>query len=291
MATPFNVGLFGVQYARKHGIPLVASYHTHFDEYLRYYNLSFMEKWIWHYMRWFHRPAKKVYVPSQSTKEKLLHHRVHNNLEIWPRGVDHYFFSPAHYSPDIRHQYGQGKRILALYVGRLAPEKDVPTAIHSFLSLPKPVIKQTQLIIVGDGPLYSDLCQVNSPHITLAGFKQGRELAQLYASSDLFLFPSPTETFGNVVLEAMASGLPVIGANGGGVKHLVQEGQNGYLCPPRDVRAFRHALLKLVTEHGLRLQLGRNSRLLALQHSWTEVFQRLVESSQEVSERNHQASA
>lgn len=106
IATPFNMGLAGLQYGKKHNIPMVASYHTNFDEYVKHYHMPFLEKWIWNYMRWFHRPFSKVYVPSISTKEKIVQKGVHQNVDIWGRGVDTERFTPQKQNDEIKHKYG-----------------------------------------------------------------------------------------------------------------------------------------------------------------------------------------
>ncbi|MFD2628016.1 glycosyltransferase [Oceanobacillus kapialis] len=119
-----------------------------------------------------------------------------------------------------------------LYVGRVSPEKDIDIVLDTYYSLANHVKEDTHLVMVGDGPLYKTLYEQHQENITWTGFLEGEQLARVYASSDVFLFPSPTETLGNVVLEALASGLPVVGANEGGIKNLVANGKSGFLCEP-----------------------------------------------------------
>ncbi|MCZ0702292.1 glycosyltransferase involved in cell wall biosynthesis [Natronobacillus azotifigens] len=289
--TPFNLGIYGAHYGKKNNIPMVASYHTNFDDYLTYYHLQFMKKWIWKYMTWFHRPFEKVYVPSPSTKAKLLSKRMHPNIDIWGRGVDAIQFSPEKKSDKIRMKYQIQEKNIVLYVGRLSPEKDIDIVFDTFHSLPKELKKSTHLVIVGDGPLYQTLSTDHCKQITFTGFLEREELAEMYASTDVFLFPSPTETFGNVVLEAQASGLPVIGANAGGVQHLLQDNQNGFLCKPKSVNDFVTKTTTLLTNDQLRQDIGKKARAFALEQSWNRIFDRLIASFEDILEVKTRKSA
>jgi glycosyltransferase involved in cell wall biosynthesis len=282
IATPLNLGLYGLHYGKKHHIPMVASYHTHFDDYLRYYHLPFLQKWLWKYMSWFHRPLQKVYVPSESTKEKLLALSIHDRIEIWGRGVNHTLYTPEKRNNDIRRAYNIKQKKIILYVGRIAPEKEIDTVLNTFAALPKRWKEETHLLIVGDGPMLKALAAEKNENVTFTGFLEGEALAKVYASSDLFLFPSSTETFGNVVLEAMASGLPVIGAKAGGVKHLITHGENGFLCEAGNVNSFvEHTKLMLEYDQ-MRTSFGDRARQFSLTQSWDDIFARLIISYEEV---------
>ncbi|ARK31795.1 glycosyltransferase family 4 protein [Halalkalibacter krulwichiae] len=268
VATPLNLGLYGAYYGKKHQIPMVASYHTHFDQYLTYYNLTLLKQWIWKYMAWFHRPFSKVYVPSESTRESLVRKGVHDRIELWKRGVDHTLFTPAQRGAEVREKYQIKQKHILLFVGRLAPEKDVELAIQTFTSLPQTIKQDSHLLIVGDGPLLKPLStQICSENITFTRFLEGEELAKVYAASDVFLFPSATETFGNVVLEAMSSGIPVVCANTGGVKHLIQHGETGLMCKEKDLDSFVSAVTFLLTNPITRLRWGsKPAKMLCIIH-------------------------
>lgn len=281
IATPFNLGLYGLHYGKKRNIPMVASYHTHFDDYLDYYHLPFLKKWVWKYMDWFHRSFEKVYVPSESTKEKLLDKQIHEDIEVWGRGVDHQLFSPKK-ETNFKEKYSIRQKNILLYVGRIVPEKDIHMVLETFYALPVNVKKDTHLVIVGDGPLYSTLSEQHKTNVTWTGFIKGEALAQVYASSDLFLFPSATETFGNVVLEALSSGLPVIGANAGGVQNLVEDGVTGYLCEPKDTEAFVQQTTLLLEKRLLRESFSIAARNFARTLSWDEIFGQLTRSFNKV---------
>ncbi|WP_166241263.1 glycosyltransferase family 4 protein [Paenibacillus turpanensis] len=279
VATPFNLGLYGVHYAKKHRIPLVASYHTHFDQYLAHYRLEWLEAMLWRYMLWFHQDCRKVYVPSHSTLTHLQSKGFNTPLEIWGRGVDCSRFRPDVNQAQVLAGFeADPSKFTYLYVGRLAPEKSVSVLLDAFRQLPPEIAGRSQLLIAGDGPSYDEIAESlgESTQIKLLGFVQGQQLADLYAASDVFVFPSATETFGNVVLESMAAGTPVIGAKAGGVQDNVLHNQTGLLCPPGDVTAFRDAMVQLYRNAGQRLLMSAAGRAYAMQQSWPSIFDRLL---------------
>ncbi|ASA20476.1 glycosyltransferase family 4 protein [Paenibacillus donghaensis] len=275
MATPFNIGLCGLRYAHRHNLPHVVSYHTHFDRYLDYYRMRRIVPLYWKYMKWFHRSCDATFAPSQETIGAL-QEQGFERVKLWSRGVDCRLFSPARRSAEVRERYGITAPLLLLYVGRVAPEKDISTLAAAMRQLPESLQSQVHWLIVGDGPLLPELRTEAPPNVTFAGYKHGEELAQLYASADLFVFPSSTETFGNVVLEAMASGLPVIAANAGGVRDLVVPGQSGSLFEPRNPQALVEEICMLSSQPERLTALGAESRRLALGRSWEQVFDRLI---------------
>jgi glycosyltransferase involved in cell wall biosynthesis len=275
VATPFNIGLCGIYFSKKMNIPLVGSYHTDFNDYLKYYDMQFLSKALWKYMHWFHRPCEKLFVPSQDTFEQLKKHGF-TNLEIWPRGVDCSLFHPFYDKKAVRMQYGLSKKYLLTYVGRLAPEKDVDTLLGIAKSLPPKMNEQIDWLVIGDGPLRQALQREAPSNMVFTGYLRGEKLAEAYSVSDVFVFPSPTETFGNVVLEALASGTPVIGADSGGVKDIVKNGVHGFLCEPGNVREFAEMTERVLINDGLRVQLGHEGRNYALTQKWDGIFENLL---------------
>lgn len=243
VAAPTPLGIFGQNYAFKHNIPLVSSYHTHFVDYFPYYRVTWAIKWGWDYMRWFYNRTEAVFGPSNDTLSEL-RKRGFKNLELWPRGIDRTRFSPRLRSESLRKKLGLGKQKLLLFVGRMVQEKGLDELSHAALSLRKQGYK-FHLAFAGDGP-YRKVMEERLPLDHYFGFIQGKELSDLYASSDLFVFPSTTETFGNVVLEAMASGLPVVGAAQGGSVDLVKPGVNGLLAKPLDGDDFARQVKSLL---------------------------------------------
>ncbi|MDO7905939.1 glycosyltransferase family 1 protein [Paenibacillus sp. JX-17] len=286
VATPFNLGLYGASYASKNHLPLVASYHTHFDRYLNYYHLKWMTPTLWKYMLWFHRKCERIYVPSRSTLESL-RARGFRSLEIWGRGMDTDQFHPGADRHEIWERWGvDAKQFIILYVGRLAPEKGIDLLLETYHHLPDPIRDHCHLVVAGAGPLYRTIASADADgrirRITWTGFVQGDALQELYAAADVFLFPSATETFGNVVLEAMASGTAVIGASEGGVGDMIEHGRTGWLCPAGDREAFVDAVVKLYEDEELRRQLAEAGHEYSRQQSWDAIFGRLLDSYYEV---------
>ncbi|MFD1739256.1 glycosyltransferase family 4 protein [Bacillus salitolerans] len=275
VATPFNVGLCGIHYAKKLNIPLVGSYHTDFDQYLEYYDLQFLSTLLWKYMTWFHRSFLKTFVPSQETKEQLRRHGF-TNLHVWSRGVDGSVFKPLESTQQLRQKYDIHEKYILSYVGRLAPEKDVDTLLGIMNQLPLALQHNVRFLIVGDGPSKADLERQVPTNVTFTGYLGGQELAEVYAGSDLFIFPSPTETFGNVVLEALACGTPVVGANSGGVKNIIKNGITGILCEPKKVSSFVHAIESLLSNDELRKNMQHEARTYALTQTWDSIFESLL---------------
>lgn len=275
VATPFNIGLCGLHHAKKHRLPLVASYHTHFDRYLQYYHLDFLSKWIWRYLQWFHEPCELILVPSEETKRELTK-RGFANVDIWTRGVDCHQFNPGKRSAQVRLKYKIKERYIFLYVGRVAPEKDIDILLDTIDRLPDEMQKNIHWLIVGDGPALDDVKKKQRENMTCTGYLEGDALAEIYASSDLFVFPSSTETFGNVVLEAMASGLPVVGAKAGGVQELVAHERNGWLCEPRNADAFVDRITRVLKQPKKLTEAGKNGRQYALTRSWEHIFDQLL---------------
>ncbi|MUG73552.1 glycosyltransferase family 4 protein [Paenibacillus validus] len=286
LATPFNLGLVGLHYAKRHHIPVVASYHTHFDQYLAYYKLQWMEPILWKYMLWFHQDCQRIYVPSRSAK-KHLEEKGLNFVEIWSRGVDMQRFHPFADRKEVlaARNLSPGKFVM-LYVGRLAPEKSVDVLMRTFESLPAHMRACSHLIIAGDGPLLKPLTEQygGDPDITFTGFQQGKALSDLYAAADVFVFPSATETFGNVILEAMASGTPVVGANAGGVADNIEHGRTGLLCAPGQVSEFVEAAHKIFTDRSFAQKLAAAGRTYSMKQSWDAIFAGLYDSCRKVAE-------
>jgi glycosyltransferase involved in cell wall biosynthesis len=275
VATPFTMGLSGVYFAKKFNIPLVGSYHTDFNDYLQYYDLQFLAKPLWKYMKWFHRSFEKLFVPSIDSFEKLNSHGF-KNLEIWPRGVDCQHYHPNYENEITRNRYAISEKFILTYVGRLAPEKDLKTLMKIAGSLPPNINEQVHWLIAGDGPLLAELQMATLPNMTFTGYLKGVELAEIYSATDLFIFPSPTETFGNVVLEALASGTPVIGANAGGVKSIISSGTNGYLCEPGNAEDFIKHIVQLLGNDLSRAQMAINARKYALSQKWDQIFEDVI---------------
>ncbi|MFC7373293.1 glycosyltransferase family 4 protein [Fictibacillus iocasae] len=282
VATPFNTGWCGLHYGKKSGTPMVASYHTHFDKYLAYYRLDFFSPLLWKYMRWFHEPFQRIFVPSAETQSALSSHGF-SNIHIWSRGVDCTQYSPSKHNASIREKYDIEEKYLFMFAGRLAPEKDLDTLTEIITSLPPPLQEEVHWIIVGDGPCFKEMKQrLRSSKATFTGYLSGEELASTYASSDLFVFPSSTETFGNVVLEAMASGTPALVADKGGVTGIVTHGETGMICESRNAQSFVESIQTVCAHKAFLEKMSTNARKYALSQSWSTILGGLLIQYEEV---------
>lgn len=281
VATEFPVGRSGLTWAQNEQVPLVTSFHTDFAAYLAGYGLGGFEAHAWRYLRNFHDCARTTFCPSTATRSQLLENGFHDRLRIWPRGVDSEYFRPDRRNEDVRHNLAPEADRVFLYVGRLAPEKRLPLLLDSFESV-RAALPRTALVMVGDGPSAADLRKRNVPNVHLTGYLTGDALADAYAAADAFVFPSDTETFGNVIVEAMASGLPVISVARGGVLDTVIPGENGILTAPGDAGEMAMAMHRMLEDDALRARLAAGARRSALSRSWQAVFEDLFASYHEL---------
>jgi phosphatidylinositol alpha 1,6-mannosyltransferase len=283
--TEFTIGLMGQRAASATGIPLVSSYHTDFGRYAESYGAPWLRPTVTGYLRRFHRRSVRVYTPSNVTRRELLDLGL-DAVEVWGRGVDASVFHPGRRSQTLRAELGMGSRFTFLYVGRLAAEKRVDFVLEAFrrasAMVPRGVI---HLILAGTGPCEPELRAAAPPEVTFLGFldRQTR-LPDLYANCDAFVFASLTETLGLVVLEAMASGLPVIAAPAGGVQDHLREGINGLTYDADDPSAMARAMVLLAGEYELTRRLSRAARRTAESLSWERELDRLDASYREVCE-------
>ncbi len=284
-ATEFGVGRVGQIVAGRAEIPLVSSYHTDFARYADAYGTSWLRGAVSSYLGRFHRRSRRVFTPSTISRQDLMRLGV-ADVEVWGRGVDAELFHPGRRSQAMRAALGMGSRFTFVYVGRLAPEKRAEQIVHAFRlaseSLPRGVI---HLIMAGTGPREAALRAAAPPGVTFLGFLDRRSrLPDLYANCDAFVFASVTETLGLVVLEAMASGLPVVAAPEGGVRDHLRDGRNGLAYPPGDVGAMAGAMVKLAEDWGLAQRLARGARRTAEALTWERELDRLDLSYREVCE-------
>lgn len=277
VVTPLGIGHAGVRYAKERRLPAVSSFHTNFDSYLKYYNMQHFEKYLWAFFKNFHNQFITNFCPSQDTLATLSKQGI-GNLAIWSRGIDTQTFSPlkrnAYFYDQFRRRRGH-KKIKCLYTGRVALEKDLDILLESIAIVNQDHQQQVEFFIVGDGPERKHL-QENAPNnVYFTGFLSGSQLTAAYASADIFTFPSSTETLGNVVLEAMASGLPIIAVSAGGILDNVVSGYNGLLSAPRDVDAFSRSLITLIDDCDKREQLAKQALESVQTKTWNYVFKQL----------------
>jgi glycosyltransferase involved in cell wall biosynthesis len=262
-------------------VPAVASFHTRFDSYLRYYELARLEKPAQRYLRHFYSGCEQVYVPSPSMATVLRDQGIATHLRMWGRGVDCALFSPARRDLNWRKSWGiQDQEVVISFCGRLVREKGLEIFAATLDRLIARGI-QHRTMIIGDGPERDWLAR-RLPAAIFTGFLTGEGLARAYASSDLFFFPSITETFGIVTLEAMATALPVVCADSTGSSSLVAPGHTGFLVPPGNIEQFASCLATLATDPALRTRMGRAGRIEAGAHDWDSVMWNLVGHYREV---------
>lgn len=276
VATEFAMGLAGIKAAGQLDVPVIASAHTDYQKYARRYGVGFVLRMGWIYLRWFYNHAERVLVPSRVYERSLNALGVHHT-GLWTRGVDPEEFHPRFRSEAYRSRFGVGPTdLLVTYIGRLAKEKDVRRLVAAWQAL-RAVRGNAQLVLVGQGPLEAELRARAIPGIHLAGLLTGRDLGEAYASADLFVFPSSTETFGNSLLEAMGSGLPAIGVRAGGVLEFAMHDRNAWLVPPHDTAALTAALERLMGDAALRVRLSTGALATAESRRWDQIYDQLLE--------------
>lgn len=265
VVNPAVLGLAGFSYARRHGTAVIASYHTHLATYAYRYGVGVLAPVIWRYVRWLHNQAQLNLCTSRPVLD-LLEGRGFPRVALWAPGVDSVLFSPDRRSAVMRERLtgGRPSETVLLYVGRLATEKSLETLAPALAELPG-----CHLALVGKGPARQQLeAAFAGLPATFVGPLEGETLAAAYASADIFAFPSCTETLGLAAIEAMAAGLPVVGARRGGVPDVVRDGETGLLFDPDAPGDLVRALRRLIANDALRDQLGRASRRRAEGWSW-----------------------
>jgi glycosyltransferase involved in cell wall biosynthesis len=270
---PVCLGAWGVLAARALGLPLVASFHTDLLRYVAGYRLGFAAGALAAWLRSLHGLAHVNLCPSTATRHELMEQGV-PRVGLWRGGVDSGRFHPEKRSLAMRARLSEGRpdQPLLLYVGRLAREKSVESLAWVMDALP-----DARLALVGDGPDRKRLERVFAKlPVYFAGFLTGDELAAAYASTDVFVMPSTTETLGFVALEAMASGVPVVAADAGGLRDVVRHGENGLLYDPRRRKAALAPIQRLLASRGLARELARMGRKTAENASWEGETLRLV---------------
>jgi glycosyltransferase involved in cell wall biosynthesis len=286
-ATPFGMGLAGRSCARALGVPLVTSYHTSFNEYAKFYRLGALSAPGWAYIRWFHNSGARTYAPTRAVVDELSALGF-DRLALWGRGVEARAFNPSFRDPAWRARLGAtDDTIVVAYVGRLAAEKGLDTALTAMHRLADRARGPTTedgrrdrrrivFAVAGDGPYAAHCRRAAPPAVQFVGRLEGQALSAFYASADLFMFPSSTDTFGNVLLEAMASAVPIIGADAGPTRELLAAG-GGIIVRRNDPDALAQAIVALADDPVGRAEMGARGVAYAATCSWDCVFDALIE--------------
>ncbi len=288
IATPDILGFTALHWARKHHKKIAATFHTNFVSYLAYYGLGAAESAGWRLLVWFYNQCDRTFAPTESMREELIRRGVSSPVSIWARGVDTERFHPSRRSElwRARHGFSMDDMVVS-FVSRLVWEKNVKLYADVVRRL-RTRHKNIKALIAGEGPAGEELRQM-LPDACFTGFLQGEALADVYANSDLFLFPSDTETFGNVTLEAMASGLPCLVADAPGGSSLVHHGENGYILPVDRPELFFEKAEELHQNPNRRRSMGKRStelaqeyRLVIIQKAFLEELQNMTGTLQTV---------
>lgn len=266
VSTPDILGTRAQTFAKRLGVPIVASMHTRFETYLAYYGLEWAVPVLNTHLRRFYRRSDHVLAPTSALVAEMKALRGDDHASVWSRGIDADLFNPA--KRDMAWRRTQGiadDDVVVLFFGRLVLEKGIDTFVSVIQRLEQQGVRVRPLV-VGAGPaaaLFDGL-----PATILIGHVAGEDLARAVASADVLLCPSTTETFGNVLVEAMASGLPVVSADAQNARSILTPGLDGFICPPVDVDAYVTVLARLIAEPGLRHTIGAAARRTSLTYSW-----------------------
>ena len=272
IATEGPLGWSALSAAQKLRLPVSTDFHTNFHSYSKHYGAGWLRRPILAYLRKFHNKAAVTLVPTESLRLELQAHG-YRNVEVVSRGVDTVLFNPSKRDMALRESWAaQPDTQVVVYVGRVAPEKNLPLVFEAYTAMHR-VNQNTRLVIVGDGPERAAL-QTKYPEVIFCGMRSGEDLARHYASGDVFLFPSMTETFGNVTTEAMASGLAVVAYQYAAAEALIRHGENGMIAPYDDPAKFIAAATLLAATPTQVHALGQQAYQTALTVAWDYVHQR-----------------
>lgn len=281
VSAPEFLGHAAVAWARKNGLPAVASLHTRFETYPRYYGLGFIEPWLIRRLTRFYNKFDRVMVPGNSIAELIQSWGVKTPVGIWSRGVDHARFNPQRRDLTWRRELGIADDVPAIgFLGRLVLEKGLDIFAEVARELTRRGVPH-KVLVVGEGPA-REWFAGQVPAAIFTGFQSGEALGRAVASMDVFFNPSVTETFGNVTSEAMACGVPVVAARATGAMDLVVEGETGFLVPPRDVTAYADAIERLARDAEMRARFGALGHQRMQAQVWPQVNQAVLDAYLEV---------
>jgi glycosyltransferase involved in cell wall biosynthesis len=273
LVTEGPIGAFGRSYARRRGLPVVTSFHTDFPRYAARYLGRHAVGPTRAWLRRFHRIAAVTQTPSEATRADLVRMGI-ERATVWGRGVDTGWFTPMRRSDARRAELGATGRAIVLHVGRLAVEKGVETLVASFTLARERLGDRVRFVVAGDGPRAAEVRDA-LPFARHLGFLDREAVANLYADADVFVFPSPTETCGLVALEALASGVPVVGAAAGGIPESLRHGLTGLLVPAGEPPAFARGIVDLVEDSEQRRAMGEAARAFAVGRDWARELEEL----------------
>lgn len=275
VATEGPMGWAAVQAARQAGIRIISGFHTNFHQYLSHYSLAALQTMAFRYLRYFHNQTASTLVPTRQQRDELADQGF-QNVGVLSRGVDSERFHPHHRRNELRRQWGVGENDLVLLcVGRIAAEKNLALALEAHRRLLE-LDNRIKLVLVGDGPELPHIRQ-HHPDVICCGMKRGQELAEHYASGDIFLFTSKTDTFGNVLTEAMASGLAVVSFDCAGAHEHIVHGETGMLAPLAEDSTWLQRLDTLIDSPHLLARIRQQAREYAEGLSWNRIVDDFIQ--------------
>jgi len=277
--SPCTLGFGAVKYAKEFNVPIVATYHTHFPKYPRYYNLTKLEKITWKLLRSFYNNVDRTFVPTRPILTELNEHEI-RGLDYLPNGVDTRLFNPLRRSEQWRKRFGGGEKPIILFVSRLVWEKDLAVLADMYCILRKRR-DDFEMVIVGEGHAREELREM-MPGAHFLGYQTGTPLAESFASADIFVFPSTTETFGLVTLEAMASGLPPVAAKVGGAVEIIEENKSGLFAAPLNAEDLAEKVNYLLDHPVYRMAIANQAVKRAQHYEWTRILDKLFASYADV---------
>lgn len=276
VASPDRAARQGAKWARDHGVPVLASVHTRFETYPQYYHVGFLKQALEAWLRTFYRRCDMLVAPSDGMVDVLRQQRMNRDIEIWSRGVDRAIFNSGVRDISLRRSLGITDDEVAIgFLGRVVMEKGLPEFADTMAELTRRGVPH-KVLVLGDGPAREWLAD-KVPQARFAGYLKGAELGRWVAGMDVFFNPSITETFGNVTLEAMACGVPVVAARATGSTTLVRHGETGTLVTPGDVVAFADALQRYIEDAALRQAHGAAGEARSKSFDWDSINRGMAE--------------
>lgn len=270
ISTPDIVGRKFLKYARDKAIPVGSAYHTDFPSYLNYYRLGFAEPLVWTFLRKFYNSCNVTLAPTETIRKRLTDKGI-ERVELWSRGIDKELFDPSRRSDALRHQWGAEERTVIIYAGRFVLYKDIEVVMSLYQRFAdEGLIHKVRFVMIGSGSEEGQMRE-RMPEAVFTGYLTGTALPEAYASGDVFLFPSTTEAFGNVVLEALASGLPAVVSDIGGCMELVKRSDGGIVAKAGDIDEFFSACRKLIDDRDTYKAMKARGLAFAEDKSWAAI--------------------
>ncbi len=275
ITTPDMVGNGMIRFAKKNSIPVITSFHADFTSLAKSFKFGCMQRLWWKYLKWFYHRCHSVFVPTEIIITKLKKKGI-KNVKLWARGIDSEKFNPAFRSQSLRARWNAQEKKVILYSGRFTWYKDLDTftRVYSFFQKKSP--EKVVFVLAGEGPIKKKL-ERRMPRAHFTGHLSREELSTVYASADIFLFPSFVETFGNVVLEALSSGLPVVISDGGGCAEIVQKSNAGFIVEARNAFLFYERCKQLIENKALYDTMRANGLKYAGKHDWDRINGELID--------------